>query len=252
MSFRRFLAASFLAAMPVAAQTPPKPAAAPSVAQPAQPAVQTPAPMPDPLMSPDAQGRTAKPATLSALVQQSSWQDATIATARTQYKQLPDACAAASFKPTGELTLFAPPQFDAQGTLQQGMWSERVAVTGCGVPRTLNILTVLQPGNAPARIPTMPGTTHADPATQKAALQYAQAVAIRASPPNCRQQSFVDTVFDGYTGLPNPQITDGRDGRAWNETWVLFACGATYNIGMKFTPNPQGTQLVATNPVKRG
>ena len=201
-------------------------------------------------MSPDLQSKTASPPTLRSLVQQSTWQDPVIAAARAQFKQLPGACAAASFKPTGELTLFAPTRFDAQGTLQQGIWSERVDVTGCGAPRALNVLTVLQPGSAPSRIPTMPGTTMADPMTQKGALQYAQAVAIRASPPNCRQQSFVDTRFDGYTGLPNPQITDGRDGRAWRETWVLYACGASYDIGMTFTPDAQGTKVSATNPVK--
>ncbi len=36
----------------------------------------------------------------------------------------------------------------------------------------------------------------------------------------------------------------GRCGRC-------IACGATYEIGMTFTPNDKGTQLSATNPVKR-
>ena len=262
MDLRRSLAALLLLAGPAMAQTAPKPAAAttpprPAASAPAADATQasttqapTPAPMPDPLMSPDLQ-RQSRPLSLSSLVQQSTWQDPVIAAARAQFKELPDACAAAQFKPTGELTIFAPPQFDDQGRLQQAIWSERVTVTGCGAgPRALNVLTVLQPGTAPARIPTMPGTTHADPATQKGALQYAQAVAVRASPPNCRQQSFIDTKFDGYTGLPNPEVKDGRDGRAWREIWTLYACGATYDIGLTFTPNAQGTSLAATNPVK--
>lgn len=253
MDFRSLLAALLLVAGPAAAQTipTPPPAAPPPAAPAAQPTV-TAAPMPDPLMAPSLQaGGASRPITLRSLVQQSTWQDPLIAIARTQFKQLPDSCAAASFKPTGELTLFSAPQFDPQGVLVQGIWSESVAVTGCSTPHTLNVLTMVQPGAAPARIPTMPGTTHADPATQKAALQYAQAVAIRASPPNCRQQSFIDTKFDGYTGLPNPQITDGRDGRAWREVWTLFACGGLYDITLTFTPNGQGTQLVASNPVKR-
>ena len=211
----------------------------------------TAAPMPDPLMSPDLQRQAVQPPNLASLVQQSTWQDPVIAAARAQAKQLPDACAGANFKPTGELTIYAPPQFDAQGALVRGIWNEKVTESGCGSPHTLNVLTVLQPGSAPSRIPTMPGTTHADPATQKNALQYAQAVAIRASPPNCKQQSFFDTKFDGYTGLPNPDIKDGRDGRSWREQWALFACGSVYTIEMTFTPNAQGTQLVATNPVKR-
>ncbi len=256
MDFRRPLATLLLLAGPAAAQTspaarPPAPATATASATPAVPPATTPAPMPDPLMSPDLQGKVVRPPNLASLVQQSTWQDPVIAAARTQAKQLPDACAAASFKPTGELTIYAPPQFDATGTLVRGIWNERVVESGCGANHLLNVLTVLQPGSAPSRIPTMPGSTHADPATQKSALQYAQAIAIRASPPNCKQQSFYDTRFDGYTGLPDLAITDGRDGRAWREEWSLFACGSTYSIEMMFTPNAQGTQLVATNPVKR-
>lgn len=204
-------------------------------------------------MSPDlqAQGNNGHPPTLATLVQQPTWQDPVLAAARAQAKQLPGECAAASFKATGNLTIYAPAQFNAQGALTQGIWSERVDETGCGAPRQLNVLTVLQPGTAPARIPTMPGSTHADPSTQKSALQYAQAVAIRASPPNCHTQSFVNTRFDGFTGLPDPEITDGRQSRAWREVWTLYACGSTYEIELTFTPNPKGMQLVGTNPVKR-
>ena len=260
MHLRKILAALLLTVAPALAQTPAAqtpaaqtpaaqtPAAStPAAPPPATPAV-TPAPMPDPLMSPSLQqGRTP---TLAGLVQQSAWQEPLITAAKAQFKQLPNACAAAAFKPTGDLTVFVPPQFDAQGTLQQGIWLERVIASGCGAPRTLNVLTVLQPGSAPTRVPTMPGSTHADPATQKAALQYAQAVAIRAAPPGCRTQAFVDTRFDSYTGLPNPAITD-RDGRAWREVWTLAACGTLYDLTLTFTPNAQGTQLVATNPTKR-
>ena len=201
-------------------------------------------------MSPDLQQVT-RPPSLASLVSQSSWQDPVIAAARAQAKQLPSACATATYKPTSELTIYAPPRFDQQGALVEGIWSERVTETGCNATHVLNVLTVLQPGSPPSRIPTMPGSTHADPATQKNALQYAQAVAIRASPPGCTRQSFVDTRFDGYTGLPNPAITDGRESRAWREIWTLAACGSTYEIGLTFTPNAQGTQLLATNPVKR-
>ncbi len=103
-------------------------------------------------------------------------------------------------------------------------------MTGCSTRHLLNVLTILQAGSAPARVPTLPGDTHADPATQKAALEYAQAVAVRAAPPNCKQEMFVNTEFDGYTGLPDNTVTDGRDTRAWRENWSLFACGTTYVI----------------------
>ena len=207
--------------------------------------------MPDPLVSPDLQRLTPSAPTLANLVQQSAWQEPVIAAARVQYKQLPDSCAAAEVKPTGQLTVFSPAQFDSRGTLVSGVWSERVNVTGCGAPRQLNVLTLLQPGTAPQRFATLPGDTHADPETQKNALEYAQAVAIRASPPNCRKQIFTNTKFEGFTGLPDPTIRDGRESRAWVEDWSLFACGSTYVIELTFRPNAQGLQLSATNPIKR-
>lgn len=207
--------------------------------------------MPDPLMSPDLQAQTVHAPSLATLVQQSAWQDALLAAARAQFKQLPENCAAASFKPTGELTVYAPAQFDSSGALASGIWNERVGVTGCGAPVTLNILTVMQAGSPPARIPTMPGETRADPATQKSALQYAQAIAARAAPPNCREEMFTNTKFDGYTGLPDTTIRDGRPNRAWREVWSLTSCGVNFAIELTFTPNAQGLQLTATNPVKR-
>ena len=209
------------------------------------------APMPDPLMAPDLQTPSARTPSLPSLVAQSAWQDPVIAAARAQLRQLPENCAAAQFKPTGELTVYEPAQFAPDGTLAAGIWSERVNVYGCGSPIWLNVLTVLQPGNPPSRIPTMPGDTRADPSTQKSALEYAQAVAMRAVPPGCRQQMFTNTRFDGYTGLPNAEVRDGRQNRAWREDWSLFSCGTIYSIEMTFTPNAQGTQLSATNPVKR-
>ena len=254
MDLRRPLAALLLLAAPAAAQTAKPPAGtAPAAGTPPTQASSSPAPMPDPLMSPDlqAQGNNGRPPTFAALVQQPAWQDPLLAAARAQAKQLPGECAAASFKPSSDLIVYVQPQFSPQGALTQGIWSERVDETGCGAPRQLNILTVLQPGAAPTRIPTMPGSTHADPSTQKTALEYAQAVAVRASPPNCRTQSFINTRFDGYTGLPNPEITDGRQSRAWREVWTLYACGSTYDIELTFTPNSKGMQLVGTNPVKR-
>ncbi len=235
------------------APTLPTPPAIPATPQPtpAPAPTVTSAPMPDPLMAPDLQTPTARTPSLATLVTQTAWQDPVIAAARAQFKQLPQNCPAANFKPTGELVVYAPPAFASNGTLTAGIWSERVMVTGCGAPASLNILTVLQAGSAPTRIPTMPGDTHADPTTQKSALQYAQAVAARAADPNCKQLMFVNTKFDGYTGIPNTEIRDGRDNRAWREDWSLYSCGAHYSIELTFTPNAQGTQLVATNPVKR-
>ena len=259
MASCRSLALLLLAATPALAQTTPArpapatatPAASPATTPASTPVAPTAAPTPDPLMSPDLQRLTTSRPTLASLVAQPVWQEPVIAAARQQFRQLPDDCAAAVLKPSGVLTVFGPAQFDARGTLTSGIWSERVDVTGCGAPRRLNVLTILQNGSAPTRVPTLPGDTHADPATQKSALEYAQAVAIRAAPPSCKQEIFVNTQFDGFTGLPDPTIRDGRDTRAWRENWQLFACGASYIIEMTFKPNAQGMQLTATNPIKK-
>ncbi len=253
----RLLAALLLIAAPAAAQTAAPPAkpgattvASPSAAAATAPA-STPAPMPDPMVSPDLQPAQHAP-TFDQFVQQSSWQDQVIDAARAQYKQLPGACAAAKFNPTGKLVLYIPPRFSADGKLDSGMWSQGVAVSGCApLPDQLNVLTVVQPGKPPTRIPTMPGDSHADPQTQKNALQYAEAIAIRAAPAGCTHQIFTDAKFDGYTGLPAADVPQGRDNRAWREAWYLFACSNTYVIEMTFVPNAQGIQLSATNPVKQ-
>ncbi len=259
MVFRRALALLMLAAAPALAQTTPARPAAPAPAPPAPvtatpaaaPQAAAPAPTPDPLMAPDLQRLTTSRPTLAGLVAQQAWQEPVIAAARSQFRQLPDDCPNAVFKTTGVLTVFAPAQFDQRGTLVSGVWSERVEVTGCSTRHLLNVLTILQAGSAPARVPTLPGDTHADPATQKAALEYAQAVAVRAAPPNCKQEVFVNTEFDGYTGLPDNTVTNVRDTRAWRENWSLFACGTTYVMTMTFKPNAAGLQLSATNPVKK-
>ncbi len=100
-------------------------------------------------------GATAHARPWRRLVQQSAWQDPVIAAARAQFKQLPESCAAASFKPTGELTVLSPAQFDSHGTLRPGIWSERVTVTGCGVPRPE------RPDRAAGRQPADPHPDHA-------------------------------------------------------------------------------------------
>jgi hypothetical protein len=85
---------------------------------------------------------------------------------------------------------------------------------------------------------------------QKNALQYAQAIAVRAAKPGCKQLAFVDTKFDGFIGLPNPQITDGRESRPWREVWTVSVCGTLSDIDLTFTPNARGTSLSGQNPVK--
>jgi hypothetical protein len=212
-----------LLAVPVGAQTPVPQAA--------------PAPAPAPKMD------------LSTFVKQPDYQAKIVNTAKDQIKQAVSACANANFQATGKLTIFDPPQF-ADGKPYAGAWVEQVDATGCGPVRTLNVLTIAHP-DAPLQIVgMMPGDTHTDPMMQKNALQYAQAIAVRAVPPGCKQLAFVNTKFDGFIGLPNPEVTDGRESRPWREIWTMSVCGALSDVDLTFTPNAKGTALSGQNPVK--
>jgi hypothetical protein len=188
--------------------------------------------------------------TLEKLVAMPDWQAAVAATAKAQFAEMPIACPAAQFQPTGHLDVFQPAQFGADGKPFAGAWTEAVNVTGCGPTRVLNVLTITHAEGAPARVALMPGTSRADPMTQKAALQYAQAVAGRAQPPGCRRQAFTEARFMKFDGPPNPEVTDGREARPWDEDWLVVACGTTFSINIRFKPNAGGTQLAASNPVK--
>jgi hypothetical protein len=186
---------------------------------------------------------------LPTFVKQPDYRAKIVSTAKDQIKQAISACANANFQATGKLTMFDPPHF-TDGKPYDGAWIEQVEATGCGPARRLNVLTIAH-ADAPLQIVgMMPGDTHTDPMMQKNALQYAQAIAIRAAQPGCKQLAFIDTKFDGFIGLPNPQITDGRETRPWREIWTMSVCGTLYDINLTFTPNAQGTSLSGQNPVK--
>ena len=186
---------------------------------------------------------------LPAYLQQPEHQEAVVSVAKAQLKQVASACPNPVIKPTGQLTLLDPFRA-AEGKPYAGAWSERLESTGCGPVRSLNVLTVLRQDGTPQIVGLMPGDTHTDPMMQKNALQYAQAVAARAAPPSCKTLAFVDTKFDGFSGLPNPEVTDGRESRPWREIWTLSACGTLFDINLMFTPNARGTALAGENPVK--
>jgi hypothetical protein len=186
---------------------------------------------------------------LPTFVKQPDYRAKVVSTAKDQIKQAISACSTANYQATGKLTMFDAVHF-TDGKPYEGAWTEQVDATGCGPTRRLNVLTIAHP-DAPLQIVgMMPGDTHTDPMMQKNALQYAQAIAVRAAQPGCKQLAFTDTKFDGFIGLPNPQITDGRESRPWRELWTVGVCGAAFDISLTFTPNAQGTSLSGQNPVK--
>lgn len=211
---------------------------------------QTPAFEAAPVQAPPVQPAI-KDMTLAQLIATPASQAAVVLAAKGQFTQSPGACAAAQFSPTGETNIFQLPAFGADGKPYVGAWTESVKVAGCGAERLLNVLTIAHADGEPVRVALMPGTSHADPVTQKAALQYAQAVASRSPPPGCRQLAFTDARFLKYDGSPNPEVRDGRDARPWSEDWFVVECGNTYSINIRFKPNATGTQLAGSNPVKR-
>jgi hypothetical protein len=246
MTFSAYIAALLmLLAVPAWAETP----AVPPAAAPA-PATTESNPPPAAAAPISTAPTAAAQTTLANFVTRPDYQAAIIATGKGQAEHAPGTCPAAKFQATGEVNVLAPVRFN-NGKPISGAWSEKIATTGCGALRTLNVLTVAHAEGDPVHIAMMPGDTHTDPLMQKTALQYAQAVAVRAAPRGCKEQAFVDTQFDGYTGLPNPEVRDGRDGRAWEETWTVSACGTLYDIHLLFTPNANGTELRGSNPVKR-
>ena len=201
-------------------------------------------------VQPDPAPPPVKGQTLEQMVATPAWQAPVIAAAKAQFTGTPGGCAAAKYQATGNVTVFQPVQFGADGKPYAGLWAEAVSVTGCGPARQLNVLSIAHADGDPAHVALMPGTSHADPIMQKAALQYAQAVTSRSPPPGCRQVAFTEARFVKYDGPPNPEVKDGRDARPWDEDWLVQACGSTYVVNIRFKPNATGTELAGSNPVK--
>ena len=179
---------------------------------------------------------------LPTFIKQPDYRANVIATAKNQIKAAVNACANANFTATGKVTVFDPVRFN-NGKPYTGAWVERVEATGCGPTRLLNVLTIAHSDSPMQVVGMMPGDTLTDPMMQKNALQYAEAIAVRGVPPGCKQLAFLNTKFDGFIGLPNPEVTDGRESRPWRELWTMTACGSEFDIGLIFTPNQRGTAL---------
>jgi hypothetical protein len=94
-----------------------------------------------------------------------------IAAARRTNALLPESCAAAEFRFTGLVSIQRPPRFDAGGRPIDGMWSEPVMATGCGVTRRFNVLTIAAADKPPRQVGLLPGTTRADPLLQRDSLR---------------------------------------------------------------------------------
>jgi hypothetical protein len=137
-------------------------------------------------------------------------------------------CPGARFAQAPEVGVYLPVVFDKTGVPVSGEWREGLAVTGCGAPMTLNVLTQI---TAPATLATgflLPGSTIADPILQN----YAQAFALKAAgglPAGCKDGYVANTEFAGYEGATAAQQTG-----PWKEIWTLDLCGPPERVVMHF------------------
>ncbi len=157
-------------------------------------------------------------------------------------------CKDAQFATTGEVGFLQPLKQDARGQIMGGAWKESITETGCGSPRLLNALTVVQPNGTLQTTPLLPGTTITDPQLQQDSVQYA-AAGLGGMPPGCQQGFIVDTQFVGVDGAPpGTRPEPGGVPKPWTENWTVQACAKKAVVGMHFAPDATGTAIRSSPP----
>ena len=174
-----------------------------------------------------------------SFVRSQAYQAAVIKAATEQEQGLPGACAAARYRPTGDVAFFAPPQFDGGNRIVHGLWREQVEAEGCGTVVLLNIFSLATESGEPKLLGGLPGTTRADLPLQRQALL----IAIRGVPDKaslCHDVRVVDTALapDAPTGRTAP----------WSETWTVLACDEAYPVPLRFTPSADGATIKVDQP----
>jgi hypothetical protein len=160
---------------------------------------------------------------------------AVIEAARDHNSKLPDGCKTAALLWGGMYQQLAKVHFDAAGQLKEGAWRETVIAYGCNSQRLFNLLTLPAPGGGARVVSLLPGTTAADAFLQRDTLPD-----LLSNPAfggkDCAQRLVTDTIFGGSQGpllpTPYPNVVD----RAWHETWIVWACGKTYEAPVDFNP----------------
>ena len=154
-------------------------------------------------------------------------------------------CPAASYTTTGEVGILAPLATNTAGSMTGGAIKEGMRVTGCGMDRLLNALTIIGPDGSLHTEALLPGTTITDPQLQQDSVPYA-AGAMGAMPAGCEQGGVINTRFVGLDGEPpgTPPVAGGPP-RAWTEIWTLQACARRADVTLHFTPDQTGTEIRA-------
>ncbi len=187
----------------------------------------------------------AVPPALVAVLNQPDHEDAMAQAAQA----VPGACPNAEYLPANDIEVLVPFAAGTDGRPTAGVWRESLTETGCGPQRTINTLTMVQPGGALITRPLLPGTTITDPQLQRDSVRYA-AAALGPLPPGCSQGAVVDTEFLGEDGAPpGLRPAPGAPPRPWSERWTLQACTRRVPVMIHFTPDANGgTEIQAAPP----
>ncbi|WP_189046410.1 hypothetical protein [Aliidongia dinghuensis] len=174
-----------------------------------------------------------------AFIKSDAHRAAVLKVAAAQAQGLPAPCAAARYRPAGDVDLYRPPQFDGGGRIIHGLWREQVLAEGCGTMELLNIFSLATASGEPELLGGLPGTTRADLVIQKQALP----LAAKGLPPEaaqCRDVHVVDTVLA-------PDAPADRH-MPWHETWTVLACDKAYPVPLNFTPSSDGATIALDTP----
>lgn len=183
------------------------------------------------------------PPDLARYIASPEHQKMVLAAAQWINQRLPDGCAAPAFRVAAPVIVLRPARFDATGRPIAGIWHEWVEAAGCGRARRLNVMTIAAPNKAPSVLPTLPGTTRADPLLQRDGLRYALIGAAPLAAKDCKKVAITDTRFDAFEGTPAPDARPGFDPRPWRETWTVWACGKAIDVPIHFAPDATGTGI---------
>jgi len=178
------------------------------------------------------------------LVSDRSYQQGLVSAAERSTVVLQNPCPAAQFSIANKFVPYKPVSFDSAGTIVGGAWKEIVQAEGCGRTRLLNVLITVEGPNRLARIPLLPGNTHADALLQKDAVHYAVvalATARGGREPNCQIGYVANTEY-----LEQEKETlPGAKEPSWRELWTLASCTQKMLVPMHFIPDSTGTIISA-------
>ena len=191
------------------------------------------------------------PPALASILNTQATRQAVIETAREQNRQLPDACGSATYTEAPRAVVLIRPQDDATGKLTAGAWQQSVIAAGCGTPRQLNVLTLVQADGTLRHVALLSGATIAGPLLQRDAVQYARAATAALIPRDCREGRVVDTRFDVFEGRLPTSVQPGRLARRWREDWTIEGSGKRAVVRVHFIPDPTGTTIVANSKEAR-